>query len=68
MKKNVIFLMLVLVAIGLVPQAAAMDCPDPCPSPGAGFGQHVAGMAPDCAKMFGKMVSSMATGLDCPMS
>jgi len=44
-----------------VPSALASDCPGSCPSPGPGFGAHVAGMTPG-GEGFGTMVSHMASG------
>jgi len=62
---------LLVITVGslLVPSALAEEN-HACPTPGPGFGQHIADMTPACpqmnGQMFGKMVSNMARGIPCP--
>ncbi len=55
-----VMVLAVLATVG-VPSALAADCPGSCPSPGPGFGVHVASMAPG-GEGFGTMVGHMASG------
>ena len=68
MRRFIIAVLALTTASLLIPSALA-DGNQACPTPGPGFGKHIADMTPACplmsGQMFGTMVSNMARGIPC---